>query len=470
MDPEQIKCQGMKVLDDMAEYYGNLNNTPPKYSVEPGYLYSLIAHSVPEEPESFEAVQRDVKDTIMLGITHSQSPNFYAWCPLNNSVPSILGDMYASMLNVIPFSWMCSPAAAELEVVVMDALGRLIGLSERFLSLPGQRSKGFGGGAIQGGASESVLVAMIAAREKAIARQLDILGVTASEEEEEEAADSVRIKLVAYCSDQTHSCVNKAAKIIGCKIHVVPTIDGDFRLTKASLGQAVSEDIAKGRIPFFACATFGTTNTASIDDLSGIADICEQHRIWMHVDATYAGAALACPEFRLLAVGIDRADSLMFNPYKWMLTSACCGCMWVADSRDITSALSVQSAYLPTVDDGDELARENHFWKLQLGQPFRALKLWFVLRMYGATGIRQHIRQKVQIAQWLGSRLGEDKRFEVVVPVVFGLVVFRVAPTAVLAISAATGYSADDATRDLAARINEDVIQQLTSEIIAQKE
>ncbi|KAJ2608614.1 hypothetical protein GGF44_006364, partial [Coemansia sp. RSA 1694] len=236
------------------------------------------------------------------------------------------------------------------------------------------------------------------------------------------------------------------------------------------LEQAVSEDIAKGRIPFFACATFGTTNTASIDDLSGIADICEQHRIWMHVDATYAGAALACPEFRPLAVGIDRADSLMFNPYKWMLTSACCGCMWVADSRAITSALSVQSAYLPTVNNGNELARENRFWKLQLGQPFRALKLWFVLRMHGATGICQHIRQKVQIAQWLGSRLGEDKRFEVVVPVVFGLVVFRVAPTAVLAISAATSYSADDATRDLAARINEDVIQQLTSEIIAQKE
>ncbi|KAJ2891515.1 hypothetical protein GGI21_005839, partial [Coemansia aciculifera] len=358
------------------------------------------------------------------------------------------------MLNIVPFSWMCSPSAAELEAIVMNALGRLIGLDERFLSVPNQRNSRFGGGAIQGGASETVLVVMAAAREKTIACQLDVLGLTL-EEEREDAADSVRIKLVAYCSDQTHSSVEKAAKILGCKIHIVPTIDGDFRLTNASLAAAVEKDIAKGRIPFFTCASFGTTNTATIDDIAGIANVCEEHYMWLHVDAAYAGALLACPEFRPLAAGIERADSFTFNPYKGMLTSACCSCMWVADSRDINSAMSITREYLPTVD-GKMEARDNRFWKLQLGQPFSALKLWFVLRMHGVSGIRQHIRQKVELAQWLAIQLEEDERFELVVPAVFGLVVFRIAPVAVLAITAATGYSAEDATRDLAARINED--------------
>ncbi|KAJ2745475.1 hypothetical protein GGI20_002140 [Coemansia sp. BCRC 34301] len=506
MDPSQIKRQGSIVLNDIVEYYSSLDDLPPGHSVKPGHLSPLVSHHVPEDPESLETIRHDIKNTIIPGIVHWQSPNFYGWYPLSSSVPSILADMYMSMLNIAPFSWLCSPTAAELEPIVMDAMGRLIGLDKRFLSNPGQNNKGSGGGAIQGGASESALVVMIAAREKAIAHQLSTIALNLGEEEKEDAADSIRIKLVAYCSDQTHSSIEKAAKIVGCKIYIVPTIDGDFSLTKKGLTQAVGKDIARGRIPFFVCATFGTTNTASIDDIPGIADVCEQHRMWLHVDAAYAGAALVCPEFRPLAAGIDRVDSFMFNPYKWMLTSVSCSCMWVANSKDITSALSIHREYLPTASSSSgEAVRDNHNWKLQLGQPFRALKLWMVLRMHGAAFIRQHIRQKVELAQWLASRLQEDRRFELVAPVVFGLVVFRIAPAAVLPASAAAGYSADDATTDLATRIYKDgrvfllptrlygrpairvaigatmctqkhvafllsVIQQLTSEIITQEE
>ncbi|KAJ2323683.1 hypothetical protein GGH92_010853, partial [Coemansia sp. RSA 2673] len=304
-------------------------------NVKPGHLYSLIPHAVPDEPETLEAIQSDLKNKIMPGITHWQSPNFYGWVPFNNSVPSIIGEI------------------------------------DRFLALPGQKSNQYGGGSIHGGASDSVLAILAAARDKTIARLTDNIDLDLKEA----AADSVRNKLVAYCSDQTHSSVEKAVRVVGCKTHTVPTIEGDFRLTKENLALAVEQDIAKGLIPFFVGSSFGTTNTGMVDDLQGVADVCEQRQIWMHVDGAYGGAALSCPEFRPLAAGLERADSFVFNPYKWMLTSIQCSCMWVADSRDLTRALSIERGYLPDMRGGSEDVKEYRHWRIQLSQPFRALKL-----------------------------------------------------------------------------------------------
>ncbi|KAJ2482758.1 hypothetical protein EV174_003121 [Coemansia sp. RSA 2320] len=423
MDTEQLRRQGKIVLEEMAKYYDNIEGIPLMATAKPGHLYSLIPHTIPDEPESLEMIQRSLKEKIMPGIAHWQSPNFYGWIPLNNSVPSIISEMYTATLNIAPVSWIASPAATELETIVMDAVG-----------------------------NDSILALMLAARDKIIARLTGNIDLDLKEA----AADSVRNKLVAYCSDQTHCSAEKTARIIGCKTHTVPTAEGDFRLTKENLALAVKQYIAKGLIPFFVGSSFGTTNTATVDDLQGVADVCEQRQIWMHVDGAYGGAALACPEFRPLAAGLERADSFVFNPYKWMLTSIQCSCMWVADSRDLTRALSIERGYLPDMRGCSEDVKEYRHWRIQLSQPFRALKLWFVLRMHGAVGIRQHIRQKVELAQWLGHQLEQDGRFELVAPVVLSIVAFRIRSTAMLAVTTASGYTSDDATRDLAARINED--------------
>ncbi|KAI8319278.1 hypothetical protein GQ54DRAFT_299457 [Martensiomyces pterosporus] len=445
MDAKEFRERGKQVIDEIADYYEALGTVPPMAKVEPGYLYRLISHEVPETPEPLEAIQRDIRDKIMPGMTHWQSPNFFAWYPCNASFPAMLGDMYSAMFSIVEFNWLCSPAATELETVVMDALARLIGLDKRFMAIKEDGTEGSGGGVIQGSASEATMVAMIAAREMAIdrlkARDLD-----------EEEAGRLRGKLIAYCSDQTHSSIQKAANVIGCKINVLPTRTTSFRLTEDMLRDAVAKDRAAGLVPFFVCATFGTTNTASIDDIPGIASVSELEHLWLHVDAAYAGAALPCPEFRPLARGIERADSFSFNPHKWMLSNHSCCAMWVADSTHLVNALSINREYLPKVKNGTGFVKDYRDWQLPLGRPFRAMKLWFILRMYGAQGIRKHIRDDVEQAKWLGKQLEDDGRFELVVPVVFGLAVFRIKPSAVAGAGATD--SANKANVDLVNAIN----------------
>ncbi|KAJ1941790.1 hypothetical protein FBU59_003397 [Linderina macrospora] len=233
--------------------------------------------------------------------------------------------------------------------------------------------------------------------------------------------DKRKYKLVAYFSDQMHSSGQKAAKVIGCKTTTVPA-GNDFRLTKQALEQAVAKNREQDLIPFFVCGTFGTTNTTAIDDLPGIADVAQKESLWYHVDATYAGSALTCPEFRPLAAGSERADSFNFNPHKWVLTNFDCLALWVADSTHLVNALSIHREYYPKAE-GDTAF-------LPLGRRFRSLKLWFAMRMYGAEGIRKHIRDDVMQAKWLANQLVADGRFELIVPVVFGLVVFRIKPKA----------------------------------------
>ncbi|KAJ2122259.1 hypothetical protein IW147_003555 [Coemansia sp. RSA 720] len=237
--------------------------------------------------------------------------------------------------------------------------------------------------------------------------------------------DLAQHKLVAYLSDQTHSAGQKGANIIGCQVHIIKS-GADFRLTKPALQAAILKDKSAGFIPFFVCATFGTTNTTAIDDVCGIADVAESENMWLHIDAAYAGAALVCPEFRPLARGIERAHSFNFNPYKWMLTNFDCSALWVADSTHLVGALSIEREYLPNVKGASDFVKDYRNWQLPLGRRFHALKLWFVMRMYGASGIRAHIHKHVKEAKWLETQLVEDGRFEIMAPVVFGLVVFRV--------------------------------------------
>ncbi|ORX67934.1 dopa decarboxylase protein [Linderina pennispora] len=409
----EFRIRGKQVIDEIADYYENLASIKPMATVEPGYLYKLLSHEVPETGESLNAIQKDIKEKIMPGMTHWQSPNFYAWFPSNTSFPAMLGDMYCGMFSIVEFNWL---------PVVMDALGKLIGLPERFMAIQEDGFEGDGGGVIQGGASEAMMVAMIAAREMAT-EKLKAQGVV------EDEIVALRNSLIAYCSDQTHSAAQKAANLIGCQINVIQTAS-DFRLTKELLADAIAKDKQKGLIPFYVCATFGTTNTTAIDDLPGIADVAEAEGLWNHIDGAYAGAALACPEFQPLAKGIERCDSFNFNPHKWMLCNHSCCAMWVADSTHLVNAMAIQREYLPKVKKDKGFVKDYRDWQLPLGRPFRAMKLWFVLRMFGAEGIRKHIRKDVDNAKWLSEELVSDGRFELVVPVVFGLVVFRLKPSA----------------------------------------
>ncbi|KAJ2721862.1 hypothetical protein GGI07_003699 [Coemansia sp. Benny D115] len=421
MDSAEFRKRGKEVIDAIADYYDNLDNIPPMASVEPGYLYKLMPHKIPEEPESFEEIQSDLQTKIMPGMTHWQSGNFFGWFPSSSSYPAILGDLYCNMFNVTAFNWICSPAATELETVVMDWLGKLIGLDKRFMAINEDGTEGEGGGVIQSSASEALIVALLAAREMAVQRIKTTEGI------DEIDVDALRHKFVAYFSDQTHSSGQKGANIIGCKTHIVET-GCDYRLTRASLRSAITKDLNAGLIPFFVCGTFGTTNTTAIDDLPGIADVAAAHDLWYHVDAAYAGAAIACPEFRPLAVGIERADSFNFNPHKWMLVNHDISALWVANSKHLVNALSIQREYLPQVRGSTSFARDYRNWQIPLSRRFQALKLWFVMRMYGATGIRSYIRKHVEQAKWFEEQLVNDGRFEIMAPVIFGLVVFRIKP------------------------------------------
>ncbi|KAJ2891440.1 hypothetical protein GGI21_003251 [Coemansia aciculifera] len=449
MDANEFRKRGKEVVDAIADYYESLDSVPPLSTVNPGYLYKIMPNEAPEDPEPFEDIQADIKTKIMPGMTHWQSGNFFAWFPSNSSFPGILGDMYSSMFNIVGFNWICSPAATELETVVMDWLGKLVGLDKRYMGIKDDGTEGAGGGVIQGTASEAHIVVMIAAREKALER---LKAQGASEEE----ADQKRYKFVAYFSDQTHSAGQKAANVVGCKTHTIST-GSDLRLTKEALQAAIATDKAAGLIPFFVCGTFGTTNTTAIDDLPGIADVAQAEHIWNHVDAAYAGAALVCPEFRPLAVGIEKADSFNFNAHKWMLTNFDCSALWVADSTHLINALSIHREYFPPAEDSTSFVKNYRDWQLPLGRRFRALKLWFVMRMYGASGIRAHIREHVRQAKWLEQQLLADGRFEIMAPVVFGLVVFRLKPSLVAKDTENIDVaSVNMANTDLVAYSNED--------------
>ncbi|KAJ1822299.1 hypothetical protein LPJ56_000890 [Coemansia sp. RSA 2599] len=406
MNIDEFRQKGKEVVDDICDYYEALDDFPPMSQVKPGYLYKLIPHEPPVEPESFDAVKSDFQSKIMPGITHWQSGNFFAWFPSSGSFPSIIGDMYSNMLNIVGFNWICSPAVTELETMMTDWLGKILGLGQQFLAIQKDGSEGQGGGSIQGSASEAIVMS-----------QDDI--------------DAVRPRLVAYYSDQTHSSGQKGANIIGCRTHVIPS-DNDCRLTSEALHLAVAADRANGLVPFFVCGSFGTTNTTAIDDLPGIAEVARTEGLWYHVDAAYSGSALACPEFRPLAAGSESADSFNFNTHKWMLISFECSVMWVSDSTHLVNALSIEREYLPQVKQNKTtFVKDYRNWQLPLGRRFCALKLWFMMRMYGVSGIQANIRQHVKEAKWLEEQLLANGRFEVMAPVRFGLVVFRIKPSAI---------------------------------------
>ncbi len=407
MSPEEFRRQGHAVIDWIADYYSRVESFPVMSRVQPGEIRAKLPQSAPLQGEAFDQVLADVERLILPGITHWQSPNFYAYFPANTSGPAILGDLLSSGLGVQGMLWSTSPACTELETHVLDWLVPMLGLPEKFLS------SGTGGGVIQDTASSSSLCALLAARERATQFVSNRRGCDGT--------------LVAYCSTQTHSSVEKGAKIAGIGSDNLRQIevDEDFAVRATALRKQVKADKKAGRVPFFVCATVGTTSSGAIDPVREIGQICRDHDLWLHVDSAMSGTAALCPEFRFIHDGVELADSYTFNPHKWMFTNFDCNCFYVADRKHLIQTLSVLPEYLRNKATESGAVIDYRDWHIQLGRRFRSLKLWFVIRHYGVEGLQHHVREHVRLARLFAGWVRGDSRFELVAPAKLNLVCFR---------------------------------------------
>ncbi|XP_021184019.2 3,4-dihydroxyphenylacetaldehyde synthase [Helicoverpa armigera] len=411
MDAQQFREFGKAAVDLLADYVENIRDKDVLPSVEPGFLLNTLPEDAPEQPEQWQDVLKDFNQAIMPGITHWQSPRFHAFYPTGASYASMVGGLLCDGLSVIGFSWLSSPACTELEVVTMNWLGKLLGIPEEFLHC----SSGPGGGIIQGSASEATLVGLLAAKDKTVRK---LIKNNPSLDE-----DEIKPKLVAYTSDQCNSSVEKAGLLGSMKMRLLKA-DGEGRLRGETLKQAFEEDRAQGLIPCYVIANLGTTGTCAFDPLYELGPVCNEADVWLHVDAAYAGAAFMCPEYRHLMRGIDLVDSIDVNAHKWMPVSFDCSAMWVKDGYDLVRAFDVQRIYLDDVKTDNKIPDYRH-WQIPLGRRFRALKLWTVLRIYGAERLRKHIRDQISLAQYFAKLARADDRLIVEPEPSMGLVCFR---------------------------------------------
>ena len=407
MEPEEFRKHGYEVVDWLTGYYKRIESYPVLSQMHPGELRSYLPDKPPQQGEPFEAILGDVEKLILHGVTHWQSPNFFAFFPSNASGPAILGDLLSSGLGVQGMLWATSPACTELETHVLDWLVPALGLPEKFLSTSS------GGGVIQDTASSSTLCAVLAARERATNFRSNQRGIAE--------------KLCAYTSNQAHSSIEKAIKIAGIgseNLRLIET-DENFAMNPEALAAAIETDRADGLTPFFVCATVGTTSSNAIDPVPQIGEVCREHGLWLHVDAAMSGTAALCPEFRHIHKGVEHADSYCFNPHKWMFTSFDCDCFYIADRRALIQTLSVLPEYLRNKATESGAVIDYRDWHIPLGRRFRSLKLWFVLRHYGIEGLQFHIREHIRLAQEFASWVEKDARFELAVRPPLNLVCFR---------------------------------------------
>ena len=411
MTTDEFRRAGHDAIDWIADYLDNIEHFPVQSKVEPGAIRGALPAHPPLDGESFDTILRDVNDIVMPGITHWQSPSFFAYFPSNTSPPAILGELISAGIGVQGMLWSTSPACTELETHMMDWLVEMLDLPAAFKSDAG------GGGVIQDTASNATLAALLAARERATDFRSNERGLTQTDQR----------RLVAYASTQTHSSLEKAMRIAGLGSENLRLIDVDeeFAMRPDVLDGAIRSDHAAGRVPFFVCATIGTTSTGAVDPLTAIADIAKQHDMWLHVDAAYAGTASICPEFRHFQNGVQHADSYTFNPHKWMLTNFDCNVFFVADRATLTRTFSILPEYLRNKPTEAGSVIDYRDWHVQLGRRFRALKLWFVIRSYGVEGIRAYVRRHVELARDFADWVRTDAGWDVVAPVHHSLVCFR---------------------------------------------
>jgi aromatic-L-amino-acid decarboxylase len=407
MTPQQFRRHGHAMIDWIADYYDAIENLPVLSQVKPGDIRRKLPADAPSTPQDFTSILADIDKVILPGVTHWQSPNFFAYFPANASGPAILGDLLSSALGVQGMLWATSPACTELETHVLDWLVPMLGLPTKFLSTTA------GGGVIQDTASSSSLCAMLAARERATNYRSNRHGCDG--------------RLVAYTSNQAHSSIEKAAMVAGIGVDNLRLIDVDdsFAMRPDSLAEKIEQDRKAGLVPFFVSATVGTTSSNALDPLPAIGAICRDNNLWFHVDAAMSGTAALCPEFRYIQDGLELADSYTFNPHKWMFTNFDCNCFYVADRKALIDTLSILPEYLRNQATASGEVFDYRDWHIPLGRRFRSLKLWFVIRHYGIEGLQFHVRRHVEMAQQFLEWVKQDGRFEVAAPAPLNLVCFR---------------------------------------------
>lgn len=407
MEPEAFRAAGHELVDWIADYLTSVEDYPVLSRARPGEVREALPEQPPEQGEAFADVLADVERIILPGITHWQSPNFFAFFPANASGPGILGEMLSAGLGVQGMLWATSPACTELETHVLDWLARALDLPEGF------RSDSEGGGVIQDTASSATLCALLAARERISEGRANREGAP--------------VDLVVYASAEAHSSLDKAARIAGIgdqRVRKVP-VDAEGRMEPTALERILAEDRAAGLRPGFLMATLGTTSTLAFDPLESLGRLAAEHDLWLHVDAAMAGNAAICPEYRWMHAGLEQADSYCVNPHKWLFTNFDCDCFWVRDRRALTRALGILPEYLrnPATESGEVIDYRD--WQIPLGRRFRSLKLWFVLRHYGLAGLRARLREHCRLAGWFAGQVDGEPCLKRVAPVHMNLVCFR---------------------------------------------
>jgi aromatic-L-amino-acid decarboxylase len=404
MKTTEFRQQAHQLVDWMADYLEQVGQYPVLPAVKPGDILAQLPALPPAQGEPFADIFADFQRVIVPGMTHWQHPGFHAYFPANSSPPSVLAEMLTATLAAQCMIWQTSPAAAELEERVMEWLGHLCGLPSGW------------SGVIQDTASTATLCALLTARERATAWQANQAGLNGLG------------AFTVYCSSETHSSVEKGVKIAGLgRQHLRKIeVDDQFALRPEQLQAAIAADRAAGLRPLAVVATVGTTSSCAVDPLRAIAHLCQAEGLWLHVDGAYGGTATALPELRPLIDGLELADSYVFNPHKWMLTNFDCTAYFVKDKAALLRTFEIMPEYLKT--GIDQQVNNYRDWGIQLGRRFRALKLWFVLRSYGAEGIRCIIKGHNQLAQQFAAALLARQHYQILAPVNLNLVCFRYAP------------------------------------------
>src|SRR6476659_2243228 len=404
MDPEAFRLEGHRIVDWLADYLAAPEQHPVLSRSKPGDLVRALPAAAPEDGEPFDAIFADFEQHVVPGITHWNHPGFFAYFAISASGPGILAEMLISALNVNAMLWKTSPSATELEIRTLDWLRQLLGL----------RSDWFG--LINDTASISTLLALAAAREAKPELAIRARGMAGR-------ADMPTLRV--YCSEHAHSSVDKGALTLGIGLDNVVKIptDAEFRMRPDALAAAIAADRAAGRMPLACVATIGTTSVASIDPVGAIASICRREQVWLHVDGSYGGVAAVSPRFRHVLDGVENADSLVVNPHKWLFTPIDCSAFYTKHPVVLKRAFSLVPEYLVTREQDDVVNLMDY--GVQLGRRFRALKLWMVIRAFGADGLAARIERHCELAQMFEHWVAADPDWDLSAPVPFSLVCFR---------------------------------------------
>ncbi|MCA1817650.1 MAG: amino acid decarboxylase [Acidobacteria bacterium] len=409
MSAEDFRRYGREIVDWIANYFASIEQRPVLARTQPGDLVAKLPAAPPERGEPMGAILSDVDALIAPALTHWAHPSFFAYFATSTSAPGVFGELLCAAFDAKALLWRTAPAAQELEEVALSWLRQMIGLPGSFQ------------GIIYDTASVSSMHAIAAARES-----LDL------RIREDGMSGRPDLPLVCvYTSEQSHSSIEKSVITLGLgqrSLRKIPT-DAEFRMDADALARAVEEDLRAGRVPCCAVATVGTTSTTSVDPVSRVADVCERHNVWLHVDAAYAGSAAVVPELRGLLAGCERADSLVMNPHKWLFTPFDLSVLYTRRMDVLHRAFSLVPEYLRTLETDWQQVRNHSEYGIQLGRRFRALKLWMIIRYFGHEGLAARIREHCRLAQLFASWIKSSSGWELLAPVPLSVVCFRAAPS-----------------------------------------